>query len=91
MGDTVAVYGHRSAGLVLALLGVLKAGGVFLILDPNYPAERLIKVLDEADPAGWLQLEAAGSVADGLEACVADAGLKFRLTLPRTAAGAGGF
>src|SRR5262249_9760353 len=41
-GDVVAVYAHRSAGLIWAIMGILKSGGAFLILDPSYPAERLI-------------------------------------------------
>ena len=32
----MAIYAHRSAALALAILGVLKAGGVFVILDPAY-------------------------------------------------------
>ncbi|MCP4661783.1 MAG: AMP-binding protein, partial [bacterium] len=34
--DVVAIYGHRSAALVWAVLGVMKAGAAFLILDPDY-------------------------------------------------------
>jgi len=83
-GDTVAVYSHRSASLVQALIGILKAGSVFLILDPTYPANRLLKILEEARPDGWLQLEAAGPLKEGLGAYVADAGMKLRLVLPRT-------
>ncbi|HEY7768733.1 amino acid adenylation domain-containing protein, partial [Longimicrobium sp.] len=40
-GDVVAVYAHRSAALVRALLGAWKAGAAFAILDPAYPAARL--------------------------------------------------
>jgi amino acid adenylation domain-containing protein len=32
---------ERSCGMVAALLGVLKAGGAYLPLDPGFPAERL--------------------------------------------------
>ena len=65
--DIVAIYGHRSASLVWALLGVLKAGGAFLILDPAYPASRLIDYLRAAQPRGWLQMEEAGVVPETLE------------------------
>jgi amino acid adenylation domain-containing protein len=58
-GDVVAVWGHRSAGLVEALLGVWKAGAAFAILDPAYPAPRLVKSLAVAAPAAWLRLAAA--------------------------------
>ena len=56
-GDVVAIYAHRSAALVLAILGVLKAGGVFVILDPASPSARLIDYLGIARPGlaavGW--------------------------------------
>ncbi|MFJ4836478.1 amino acid adenylation domain-containing protein, partial [Streptomyces sp. NPDC088747] len=46
----VAVMMHRSADLVVALLAVTKAGGVYLPIDPDYPAERITYVLTDARP-----------------------------------------
>ncbi|WP_280367066.1 non-ribosomal peptide synthetase [Nocardia wallacei] len=46
----VAVALPRSAELIVALLGVLKAGGGYLPIDPAYPSDRLAFVLDDADP-----------------------------------------
>ncbi|WP_347901176.1 amino acid adenylation domain-containing protein [Pseudomonas purpurea] len=45
----VAVYGQRSAQIVIALLGTLKAGAAYLPLDPNYPLDRLAFMLEDAD------------------------------------------
>ena len=46
-GDVVGVVTHRSELLIAGLLGVLKAGGVYLPMDPDYPEERLqFMVLD---------------------------------------------
>jgi amino acid adenylation domain-containing protein len=83
-GEVVAVYAHRSASLVRALLGVLKAGAAFVILDPAYPAARLIECLKVAKPRGWIQLEAAGELPEQLEAFLRGAGYRCRITLPKT-------
>ncbi|KUM99160.1 non-ribosomal peptide synthetase [Streptomyces yokosukanensis] len=47
----VAVALPRSADLVAALLAVLKAGGAYLPIDPDYPAARVDLLLGTADPA----------------------------------------
>jgi nonribosomal peptide synthetase DhbF len=39
-GVRVALYGARCPELFAAVLGVVKAGGVYLCLDPEYPAAR---------------------------------------------------
>ncbi|HEX8150235.1 MAG TPA: condensation domain-containing protein, partial [Pyrinomonadaceae bacterium] len=44
----VGVCAERSAGMVVALLGVLKAGGAYVPLDPSYPSERLAFMLEDA-------------------------------------------
>jgi amino acid adenylation domain-containing protein len=73
-GDVVAILGHRSAALVRALLGTMKAGAAFLILDPAYPPARLAEYVRIARPTGFLPIEAAGDipaeVADALRESV---------------------
>src|SRR5262249_19368376 len=39
---------ERSLDTLVGLLGILKAGGVYLPLDPSYPAERLAFMLADA-------------------------------------------
>ncbi len=47
----VALYLERSAEMVAAVLGVLKAGGAYLPIDLSYPRERLELLLEDAAPA----------------------------------------
>ncbi len=54
----VGVCLERTPDLPVALLGVLKAGGAYLPLDPSYPAERLAWMLE--DSAAAVLLTSAG-------------------------------
>ncbi|MEU4794391.1 amino acid adenylation domain-containing protein [Streptomyces sp. NPDC023327] len=47
----VAVAMHRSADLVVALLATCKAGACYLPVDPEYPADRIAYMLDDARPS----------------------------------------
>ncbi|MDN4018465.1 condensation domain-containing protein, partial [Zwartia panacis] len=67
---TVAVLLDRSIEMMVAMLAVLKAGGVYLPLDPNYPSERLAFILNDAkasvmiaDQANYDLLELSQSLA----------------------------
>jgi amino acid adenylation domain-containing protein len=46
--DRVALLLDRTPDLVIAILGILKAGAAYLPLDPAYPAERLSYMLADA-------------------------------------------
>jgi len=46
--SVVAVLAERSAELVTALVGVVKTGAAFLLLDPEYPPERLAYMLADS-------------------------------------------
>lgn len=45
----VGVLAERSVEMVVALYGVLKAGGAYVPMDPDYPADRLSFMMDDAD------------------------------------------
>ena len=55
-GAVVAIHAQRNATLVAAVLGVLKAGAAFMILDPAYPTGHLRACLDVAPARAWLQI-----------------------------------
>lgn len=46
----VGICLERSFEMVVGLLGILKAGGAFLPLDPTYPEKRLAFMLEDASP-----------------------------------------
>ncbi|MFJ6194944.1 amino acid adenylation domain-containing protein [Micromonospora sp. NPDC092111] len=61
----VAVAVPRSLELVVALWAVLKAGAAYLPVDPDYPADRIAYLLDDARPALLLTIRATAGLAAG--------------------------
>lgn len=47
-GDRVAICMHRSADLIASLVAILRCGAVYVPLDPDYPADRLRFMLEDA-------------------------------------------
>jgi amino acid adenylation domain-containing protein len=82
--EVVAIYAERCAALSVALLGVLKAGAVFVILDPAYPVARLRDYLRIAKPKGWLAFESSGELPADLAKRLDDGDPRCRIELPRT-------
>ncbi|ODU06955.1 MAG: hypothetical protein ABS81_03060 [Pseudonocardia sp. SCN 72-86] len=71
----VALALPRTADMVVSLLAVLRAGGMYLPLDPEYPTDRLRYMLDDARPS--LVLTTIGlvdtvPVPDGTEVLLVD-------------------
>lgn len=70
-GAPVALLLDRSFEMVTAILGVLKARGVYLPLNTGFPGERLRMMVDDAAPgvlltAGTRTAQAADLASDGL-------------------------
>ncbi|MCP4659506.1 MAG: AMP-binding protein, partial [bacterium] len=53
----VGIFLERSPEMVIAILGILKAGGAWLPLDPEYPRERLAFMVADARPGVVLTRE----------------------------------
>ncbi|MEO1652450.1 MAG: amino acid adenylation domain-containing protein [Bacteroidota bacterium] len=45
----VGLYFERSTEMIVGILGVLKAGGTYVPLDADYPEERLVYMMEEAE------------------------------------------
>ncbi|HEV2087565.1 MAG TPA: amino acid adenylation domain-containing protein [Cryptosporangiaceae bacterium] len=61
----VGVLVDRSPALAVAVLGILKAGGAFLPLDPAYPADRIAYLLTDAGTPVLVTTEKLVALADG--------------------------
>jgi amino acid adenylation domain-containing protein len=48
-GDRVGIYVHKSLASIIAIFGILKAGGVYVPLDPGAPAGRLAYITRNCD------------------------------------------
>ena len=61
----VALALPRSLEMVVSLLGILKAGAAYLPLDPDYPAERLAYMMQDAQPALVISIGAVSANLPG--------------------------
>ncbi|KAI8843067.1 hypothetical protein BC829DRAFT_425943 [Chytridium lagenaria] len=62
--DVVVLYSYRGVDLVVAVMGVLKAGATFSVIDPAYPPNRQVIYLSVAQPRGLVVLGKAGTLHD---------------------------
>ncbi|MDB9312398.1 amino acid adenylation domain-containing protein [Spirulina sp. CS-785/01] len=81
-GDIVAIYASRSAAFIWALLGILKAGAAFTILDSAYPNSRLLDCLWAANPKGLIYLTNSGSLPQPLDNFFKEKDSKITIELP---------
>jgi len=77
-GDRVGIYAQRSVGAIASMLGILKAGAVYVPFDPAYPSKLLKFVFEDCAPKLMLvepSLETAGSAFWNGEVLAIDAAL----------------
>jgi amino acid adenylation domain-containing protein len=93
-GMRIGLCLERSAELIVALLGVLKAGAAYVPLDPSYPADRIAFILADAAPTHLVTradlLESHPGLAEavegtGVSAVYLDREAQLLRTLPGTA------
>ncbi|XP_031634798.1 uncharacterized protein LOC116348076 [Contarinia nasturtii] len=63
--DLIAICVKRSTKMIVAILGILKAGAAYVPLDPVYSSQRLRNILVDADPL-YLLADSTGQEALGV-------------------------
>lgn len=75
------IYAYRGVDLAVAILGVLKAGATFSVLDPLYPADRQVIYLDVSQPKALIiiqkTVEEAGKLSEQVRTYI-DSKLQLR-------------
>jgi len=79
-----AVLEERSIGMMVDILGVLKAGGAYLPLDTGWPEERILYTLRDCRPSALLiGGEALKNFSFTALRSVEETGIRPRITAPR--------
>lgn len=82
------IYAYRGVDLVVAVIGVLKAGATFSVIDPLYPADRQVIYLKVAQPRALINLQKAtqeaGELSDKVRCFIKD-NLQLRTEIPALA------
>jgi amino acid adenylation domain-containing protein len=60
-GDLVGLCVDRSAGLVVGALGILRAGAAYVAIDPQYPLDRILWMLEDSGARAVVVDEAANA------------------------------
>jgi amino acid adenylation domain-containing protein len=81
-GHIVAIHAERNAYTVSAMLGVLKAGAAFLLIDADYPPDRIAMYVRTAKPSAWIDTGDGSSGATALSSA-GDLKPPHLLVLPR--------
>ncbi|KAI9606509.1 hypothetical protein H4Q26_006043 [Puccinia striiformis f. sp. tritici PST-130] len=82
--EVVTVYSTRGVDLVIAIMGILKAGATFSVIDPAYPTQRQKIYLEVSKPRGLIILERAGQLSPEVEAYI-KSDLSIKVTIPALA------
>lgn len=82
------IYAYRGVDLVIAIMGALKAGATFSVIDPLYPPDRQIIYLKVAQPRALINLakatQEAGELSNKVRSFIQD-NLHLRTEIPALA------
>lgn len=79
--DVVTIYSTRGVDLVVAIMGILKAGATFSVIDPAYPNQRQKIYLQVSQPRGLIVLARACRLSQEVKNYINDE-LDIKVTVP---------
>jgi amino acid adenylation domain-containing protein len=68
--SVVAIWLDRTPEMVIAMLGVAKAGHTYLPLEATYPVARILQTLEDAKPAALISEEFLAAQLPPIDACL---------------------
>jgi amino acid adenylation domain-containing protein len=68
--SVVAIWLDRTPEMVIAMLGVAKAGHTYLPLEATYPVARILQTLEDAKPAALISEEFLAAQLPPIDACI---------------------
>ena len=66
----IAIWLDRTPEMIVAMLGVVKAGHTYLPLEATYPSARILQTLDDAQPAALITAESMASALPPIAPCL---------------------
>lgn len=65
-GKIVAIYLDPSLDMIISILGILKAGAVYVPIDPEFPRERISYILEDSGASAVVTMKHYKDVAESL-------------------------
>ncbi len=66
----VAIWLDRTPEMIVAMLGVLKAGHTYLPLEATYPTARILQTIEDASPAALITEQSLAATLPPIDACL---------------------
>ncbi|MBO7564183.1 MAG: amino acid adenylation domain-containing protein, partial [Clostridiales bacterium] len=57
--DFVVIIAERSLEMIVGIYGILKSGGAYVPIDPTYPEDRIVYILEDSSPKAVLTYHAS--------------------------------
>jgi non-ribosomal peptide synthetase component F len=69
IGDRVGICCEPSLDMIIGMYGIIKAGGVYVPLDPDFPEERMLSMIEDVELEHVLVGKVNGKIPEQLVSC----------------------